>query len=473
MTAPTFTRAAVFLAAVLSISSARRSLAQRISDDSLSRAVDAIMAHESSGSAPGCAVGVYENGRVALARGYGSANLEYGAPITPETPFIVGSVSKQFTATAIALLVQDGRISLDDDVRKYIPELPVYQKPITIDELVHHTSGLRDFWELVGASGLRFDDGYTVDDMMRMAARQRALNFTPGDKYMYSNTGYLVLGLVVKRVTGRSLRDFAAERIFGPLGMASSHFHDDHTMLTPGRARSYQKRGDAWVLADWNNDLVGQGGVMTTVSDLARWDENFYTGQVGGRELLARQLERGRLNDGTTLSYAFGLELGDYRGLPIVEHGGSTGGYRAEILRFPGAHTTVTALCNYNTARPDAIARRVADVALGATFTKPVPPARAQQAGSAQRPSVAMAPTDLARIAGTYYSPELDAQYRIELAGDSLRLRVRDHSPITLRPVGRDALVAEVGTLRFVGAPGSGFILDAGRIQGIVFERVR
>ncbi len=462
-------RTAAVLVAIISIAAAPIARAQQIPDDSLSRAVDRIFATDRTG--PGCAVGVYENGRVALARGYGSANLEYDAPITPETPFIVGSVSKQFTAAAIALLVQDGRISLDDDVRKYVPELPAYQRPITIGELVHHTSGLRDFWEIVGASGLRFDDGYTVDDMMRMAERQHALNFTPGDRYMYSNTGYLVLGVVVKRVSGKSLRDFAAERIFGPLGMASSHFHDDHTMLTPGRARSYERRGNSWVLADWNNDLVGQGGLMTTVSDLARWDENFYTGQVGGKEFLARQLERGRLNDGTLLSYAFGLELGEYRGLPIVEHAGSTGGYRAEILRFPTAHTTVTTLCNFSTSLPDVRARRVADVVLGSRFTKPVPDSSAQQAGRKARPAVALTPAELARMAGRYYSPELDTQYAIELVRDTLRLSIRIRPAVALRPVSANELDAGLGTLRFSGP--NGFTLDAGRIQGIAFERVR
>src|SRR5687768_2191105 len=160
---------------------------------------------------PGCAVAVYQHGKVVLAKGYGSANLEYGVPITPSTPFIVGSVSKQFTAAAIALLIEDKRIALTDDVRQYVPELADYGTPITIDHLVHHTSGLRDWWELVGLAGLRYDDTYTVSDVLTMTARQRGLNFTPGERYLYSNTGYIVLGIVVQRVTGKSLREFAAD----------------------------------------------------------------------------------------------------------------------------------------------------------------------------------------------------------------------------------------------------------------------
>ena len=251
---------------------------------------------------PGCAVAVYQNAKVVLAKGYGSANLEYGVPITPTTPFIVGSVSKQFTAAAIALLVEEKRIALTDDVRKYVPELADYGTPITIDHLVHHTSGLRDWWELVGVAGLRYDDTYTVQDVLDMTARQHGLNFTPGERYVYSNTGYIVLGIVVQRVTGKSLREFAADRIFGPLMMADSHYQDDHTQPVRGRAYAYSPAaGGRYTINVWNNDLVGQGGVMTTVLDLAKWDENFYSGAVGGPGFLQRQLERGKLNAGTQL----------------------------------------------------------------------------------------------------------------------------------------------------------------------------
>ncbi len=251
---------------------------------------------------PGCAVAVYQNAKIVLAKGYGSANLEYGVPITPTTPFIVGSVSKQFTAAAIALLVEEKRIALTDDVRKYVPELADYGTPITIDHLVHHTSGLRDWWELVGVAGLRYDDTYAVQDVLDMTARQHGLNFTPGERYLYSNTGYIVLGIVVQRVTGKSLREFAADRIFGPLLMADSHYQDDHTQPVRGRAYAYSpSAGGRYTINVWNNDLVGQGGVMTTVLDLAKWDENFYSGAVGGPGFLQRQLERGKLNAGTQL----------------------------------------------------------------------------------------------------------------------------------------------------------------------------
>ena len=311
---------------------------------------------------PGCAVAVYQNAKVVLSKGYGTANLEYGVPITPSTPFIVGSVAKQFTAATIALLVEEKRLALTDDVRKYVPELKDYGTPITIDHLVHHTSGLRDWWELVGAAGLRYDDTYTVQDVLDMTARQRGLNFTPGERYVYSNTGYIVLGLVVQRVTGKSLREFAAERIFSPLRMGDSHYQDDHTLPVRGRAYAYSPAaGGQYTINVWNNDLVGQGGVMTTVLDLAKWDGNFDTGAVGGPAFLQRQLERGKLNAGITIPYAFGLQIGTYRGLDLVEHSGSTGGYRAVLSRFPKQHTSIAALCNVSSAAPTALVHRVAD----------------------------------------------------------------------------------------------------------------
>jgi len=312
--------------ASFSLTATTRALSQTALPDAAARRIDSIFSRFRV-EGPGCALGVFQSGSIAYERGYGSANIEYGIPITPRTPFIMGSVSKQFTAAAIALLVERGRISLDDDVRKYVPELPDYGQRVTIDELVHHTSGIRDFWALVDAAGMRFDDGYGVDDVVRLAARQRHLNFSPGTEYNYSNTGYVLLGVIVHRVTGLTLRQFAANEIFNPLGMVDSHYHDDHNEPVRGRAIAYTpmpaKLG-AFRIDVWNNDIVGQGGVMTTVEDLQKWDENFYTGHVGGPTLLARQLTRGKLANGTMLAYAFGLEVGEYRGLPTVDHSGST-----------------------------------------------------------------------------------------------------------------------------------------------------
>jgi CubicO group peptidase (beta-lactamase class C family) len=452
--------------------------AQVATTDSVGAVVDRVFASFARSDAPGCAVGVYRNGQIALTKGYGSANLEYNTPITSSTPFIVGSVSKQFTAAAITLLAEQGKLSFNDDVRKYIPELPDYGKRVTIGNMVHHSSGLRDWWELVGLSGLRYDDGYSSDDVFAMTVRQKGLNFTPGERYMYSNTGYVMLGVVVKRVTGKSLREFTDEAFFRPLGMTHTHFHDDHTMLIPGRARSYtpdSSAGSGWKLADWNNDIVGQGGLMTTVEDLAKWDANFSTGAVGGQGFLKRQLVRGVFNNGKTDTYASGLTVTTYRGIPIIEHGGSSGGYRAQFARYPSANTSVAVLCNASNANPGMLAQRVADGLLGDKFTEG-PRAVAAQAGSgraATDSAITLSPVSAARLAGKYYSDELASTYEIAMQGGSLVLRRPRQSDDTLRATDARTLVGRAGKLSFPAGTAAAprFTLEAGRVREIVFVR--
>ena len=450
--------------------------AQNTLPDSTARRIDAVFARHARTDAPGCAVGVFQNGAVAYAKGYGLANIEYGVPFTPTTPSISGSVAKQFTAAAITLLVEQGRISLDDDVRKYIPELPDYGARITVDHLVHHTSGLRDFWSLVQVAGMRYDDGYTAGDVIRLASKQKQLNFPPGTEYNYSNTGYVALGVIVQRVTGKSLREFADEQIFRPLGMTNTHYHDDHTMAVPGRASAYSPAPEGgWKINVWNNDIVGQGGVMTTIVDLQKWDENFYTGKVGGAGFLKRQLQQGRLANGTTLSYAFGLTVGEYRGLPTVEHGGSSGGYRTIITRFPSAHTSIAALCNVSDANTTALSHQVADVVLGAKLTKPATQPRPPVAGETQAAQPAGPVSEPRAFAGRYYSEELDATYELIAAGQTLSVRRPRGEVDTLRIV--DARTFRAGSLTYRFAPNAGglapsFAVDIGRARGMEFRRV-
>lgn len=460
------------IGAVIIVAAGRTTTGQSL-DAATLRRIDSVFARFTP-ETPGCAAGIYQNGRVLFAKGYGSSNIEYGVPITPQTPFIMGSVSKQFTAASIALLVQDGKIRLDDDVHKYVPELPDYGKKITVDQLVHHTSGVRDFWSLVDASGMRPDDGYTVADVVKLASRQRHLNFDPGAEYNYSNTGYVLLGVIVQRATGKSLREFAAERIFQPLGMTVSHFHDDHNQPVRGRAIAYSPVGSGgWRINVWNNDIVGQGGLMTTLEELQKWDENFYTGTVGGRAFLARQLDRGVLNDGKQIAYAFGLEIGEYRGLPTVEHSGSTGGYRTDLMRFPEQHTSVATMCNVSNADAVGLAHRVADVVLGARFTKPPVAANVRAAGQTAAPAVALTQSERAAMTGRFYSPELDATYELRDAGDALVV-VRARAVDTLRAVDRQTFRGSGYTLHFATASGApAFTLDAGRIRGIEFSRAK
>jgi len=443
-------------------------------------AIDSLFVPMSHAGAPGCAVGVFQHGAIAFARGYGFANLNHDVPITPTTRFTVGSVSKQFTAASIALLVRAGKLSLDDDVRKHIPEMNATPTPVRVRHLVHHTSGLRDFWELVGLAGVRFDDGYTSDDMLALAARQRGLNFPPGSEYRYSNTGYLAMAVIVQRVTGQSLRRFADSAFFRPLGMRETIFLDDHTEVVPGRATAYSPRGDGWRIDVWNNDIVGQGGIVTTLADLQKWDENFYTGRVGGPEFLELMHQVEPLTSGAPNNYAFGITVGRYRGQRLVEHTGSTGGYRAALFRFPDQHTSFAMLCNRSTANTSQLSLRMADLVLRESLGAAAPRgAAAGEERAPSRPVAAPRPQERAALVGRYTSPELmGAVYEVRPAADgTLQLARPRAAAAALAPL-EPALTYGSGdqlTLIFdkpVRGKAPGFRLDANRVQHIRFERL-
>jgi len=304
-------------------------------------------------------------------RGYGMADLDHDVPITSETIFHVASISKQFTAAAILLLAQDGKLSLDDEVHKYINELPDFGSPITVRHLIHHTSGLRDQWALLGLAGWRYSlDLITDDDVMELMTHQKELNFKPGEKHVYCNTGYTLLAHIVKRVSGQSFREFTTIRIFEPLGMRSTHFRDDHAEIVKHIAYGYEqgKGRNVYRLSVTNFDTVGATSLLTTVEDLAHWDENFYHPRVGGAALVAQQSQRGKLNSGKDLDYAFGLAHGMYRGLATFDDGGADAGYRADLLRFPQQHFSVACLCNQAETNPGELARKVADIYLADQF---------------------------------------------------------------------------------------------------------
>ena len=398
---------------------------------------------------PGCALAVMKDGRVVHKRGYGMADLDHDVTITPATVFHVASVSKQFTAAAILLLEQDGKLSVDDDVRKHVPELPDFGELITLRHLIHHTSGLRDQWDLLGLAGWRYSlDLITDDDVLAVMARQKDLNFKPGARHLYCNTGYTLLAQVVKRVSGQSFRAFTTARIFEPLGMKSTHFRDDHAEIVKGAAYGYVPAGDTFKLSVTNFDTVGATSLLTTVEDLALWDENFYAPRVGGRALIERMLERGRLNNGETLDYAFGLVAGKYKGLDIVDHAGSDAGYRSDLLRFPAQHFSVAVLCNLS-INPTQLARQVADIYLAAEL-KPEPP-------KPEEKEVKLAPEKLAGKAGIYYNPDGDAIFRVNFQDGILRgspggggggAELRALSETRFRPVG------QAGTIVFETAGG-------------------
>ena len=376
--------------------------------------IDSVFGKWDRKDSPGCAVSVARDDQVLFEKGYGMSNLEYDVPITPESIFHVASMSKEFTALSIVLLAQQGRLSLDDDVRKYIPELPWYGTPITLRHLLHHTSGIRDQWSLLEFAGWRDDDPITMGDILDIVSRQKELNFPPGAQYLYSNSGFTLAAEVVKRVSGKTLRQFAQENIFAPLGMTRTHFHDDHTMIVPGRTSAYVPRdsGGGWAISIPVFDNAGATSLFTTVQDLAKWNANFVTHRVGGDAGWAMMLDRFVLTDGDTIPYALGLIHGQYRGLETIGHNGADAGYRSDFTRFVEPHIGISVLCNTPTQPdPALLARRVADVVLADRLQ----PAPAQATKAAPAPSA-----DLTTLPGVYWADETESMMRIEARGDSL-----------------------------------------------------
>jgi CubicO group peptidase (beta-lactamase class C family) len=371
--------------------------------------VDAIFAPWNGTTTPGCAVGISRDGVLDYTRGYGMSNLEYDIAITPESIFLVGSISKQFTAFSIALLAQDGKLSLDDDIRKYLPEMPDFGKTITIAHLIHHRSGLREQGQLLYLAGWRGDDMMTEADMLAIAAKQRGLNFAPGTETLYNNLGYTLLAVIVKRVSGKPLWAFADERIFQPLGMTDTHFQDDHTEIVRRRAAGYQSHKDGgWRISIPASDYYGPTGLFTTVGDLLKWQENFVHARVGGKALLASMQTSATSDDGAASGYGGGVFVRSYRGLRTIGHDGVHAGYRADAIAFPDQRLAIVTLCNGATISPPELAQKVAAVYLGDRMTP-------------MAPSVKVPEAELSTLTGVYWSSLTDEVVRVEVKDGALR----------------------------------------------------
>lgn len=368
--------------------------------------VDAIFAEWNRTDSPGCALSVIQEGKVVYEKGYGMASLEHSVPITPNTVFYAGSVSKQFVAMAVALLAERGALSFDDDIRVYVPEIPAYERPITIRHLIHHTSGLRDYLQLSYLAGKSYLDAMDEAEVLDLIARQEALNFAPGDQYLYSNSGYFLLAEIVKRVSGQSFRAFTNDHMLKPLGMEDSHFHDDNTMMVPRRADGYFRRADGqWGAMTMRFALVGSGGLYTTVSDLYRWDQNFYHNRLGNgtQALIDTTLTRGVLSYGDTLSYAFAVDVETYRGAKTIRHGGALGGYRAHLVRFPKQAFSTALLCNLANVNPEQLANRVADLYLAKHLApSSIPMPTASNGEHSKREAASVDPAIYADYVGQY-----------------------------------------------------------------------
>lgn len=430
--------------------------------------VDSIFARYRAANGPGCAVGVTRAGRELLARAYGGANLEDGVPLAPTSVLEAGSVSKQFTAAAIVLLAADGKLSLDDPVRRHVPELPAVADSVTLRHLLSHTSGLRDWGVLAGLAGWpRGTRVHTHAHVLDILSKQRALNFPAGTEYSYSNSGYNLLAVVAERASGRTLQQLTEERIFRPLGMTSTRWRDDFAATVPRRATAYAPAAGGTFRMDMPfENVYGNGGLLTTVGDLLKWSENFRPGsptygRVGGSRLVDLMQARAVLAGGDTITYALGLVASAFRGVPEVSHSGATAGYRAYLARYPRQELAVALLCNRADANPTALAHAVAETYLAGAL-------------SALPPAAAVAPERLAERAGLYRDPASGDVLRLVLKDGRLRAGFEGEGA-ELVPTGADRLRMGAGELQWTPA-GNGrparLTMRGARGRAVIYELV-
>ncbi|HEY7368285.1 MAG TPA: serine hydrolase domain-containing protein, partial [Thermoanaerobaculia bacterium] len=424
--------------------------------------VDAIFAPLADGKSPGCAVAVIQDGAIAYEKGYGLASLEFGVPIAPDTIFDIGSVSKQFTAATVIRLAQDGKLSLDDDVRQWIPELPPYRPTVTIRHLFHHTSGIRDYTDLMSLAGARVPDRTTKDEALEMIVRQKGVDFPAGLRESYSNSGYFLLSVIVERAAGKGLAEVSREKLFAPLGMNDTQFLDDSRRIVPRKATGYgPKEGGGFRLAGSNWEQIGDGSLLTTVRDLAKWVRNFEEPKVGGPAFVTAMEEVGMLADGSRLEYASGLRVDTWRGLRRVSHSGAWAGYRAALVRFPTEKTAFAATCNRLDAAPSALLARAAEIVLAGRL------ARAPDPPPARKGPFPVSEAEAGRLQGLYVEPSTLEVRRVERKDGGLVFR-RGESVMPLRPNGTETYGLAFGetelAVRFsaAGAPATTMRLREG-----------
>lgn len=480
----------IFTLLVTSLFIPRTTLSQQLAPDTRDR-IDAVFAEYDRTDGPGCAVGVARAGTLVYGRGYGMGQLDHGIPLSERSVFYLASVAKQFAAAAVVIAAHEGHLSLDDEVRRHIPEFPDYgQGAVTVRHLVHHTGGVRDYLTLMSLAGTPYENILTDEAMLGLITRQKELNFAPGSEHLYSNSGYVLMAEIVKRATGRSLREYADEKIFRPLGMTGTHFHDDRTHVVRDRVFSYDPGPDG----DWRTnylmafDKVGDGGLYSSVEDLARWDGAFYDDVLGVPGFAERMYERGVLTDGDTIRYARGLSVEVRRGLLRVSHAGGFMAFRTMIARYPKQRTTVIALCNAGDANPVEMSLAVEDILLEDAFTEEAEAAAPPPAAPGTDSAGVEVPADmLAALPGSYHSEEIGATWVI--AADEGRLvlrhpggidRVLEHRGDTAGDGAgevTDGAVFGVGGLELAfeveGGRAAAFVLAAGRVRNVRFDRAR
>ena len=446
--------------------------------ETLEARVDQLFAEWNRPDSPGAAFAVTRDGKVIYQQGYGMANLEYDIPITTTTIFDIASVSKQFAAFAIVTLSDEGEFSLDDDIGTYLPDLPDFGHTITIRHLLHHTSGLRDWVQSLVIAGVGMEDVISFRHILKMARHQRALNFEPGSEFLYSNTGYNLLAEIVEKVTGDSFREWTDTNIFKPLDMTDSHFHDDHQMILKNQAYSYQAAENGEFKHAVNNTTaLGSSSLYSTVEDLAKWILNFDNTRIGEQTVIEQMHQRGVLNNGEQIDYAFGLNIGEYRGLKTIGHSGSWRGFRSHLMRFPDQKFGVVILCNLDTFNPLNLAEKVADIYL-ADLLAPVEASEPNKAVESNEDveSEPLVSAQLTEFEGDYYTEELDTTYTIGVRGNQLVVQHIRHDDILLTYaddhfLGDAWFFPEVRFTRDETGRVIGFRLTGNRVRNLYFEK--
>lgn len=401
-------------------------------------------------STPGAAVAVAKDGKIIFKKGYGSADLEYNIPITPSTVFHIASLSKQFTAFSILLLEGEGKLSINDDVRKYIPEVPDFGKVITLNELMHHTSGLRDQWDLLAMAGWRLDDIITKPQVLRLVSQQKDLNFNPGDEFLYCNTGFTLLAEVVARVSGQTFPEFTRTHIFEPLKMNSTLFYDDCEKIVKNRAYSYHADSTGLKKSILSYSVTGATSLFTTVEDLSLWAMNFEN-PVVGKDIIGKMNMRGILNKGDTTGYAMGQGIGIYKGLRFNAHDGADAGYRTSLFRFPDQKFSVNVLSNYASFNPSRMATSIADIYLKDKEIAEKPKKDDENKSEANSSSIKIDHDTLVAYCGKYQL-EPDFVATISLDGDKLMAEAPGLTKTLMKPVSTTTFEVEAAqaTVTFI-----------------------
>jgi len=436
--------------------------------------IDAIFSRWTTAT-PGCAVGASVNGKLVVNKAYGMADLEHDVPNTAETIFEAGSVSKQFTAAGVLLLAREGKLSLDDPVRKYVPELPDYGSPILIRHMLTHMSGLRDWGSVMAIAGWpRTSRVYTHAHVLDIVSRQSMPNFPAGTQYSYSNTGYNLAAIIIARVTGKPFAEFEQERLFKPLGMTHTSWRDDFTRVVKGRAIAYEARPDGFHQDMPFENIHGNGGLLTTVGDLLKWNQHFTTpGIIGDTSFVKAQETVGIFNNNQPGTYAMGLVVGTYRGVKQIDHSGSTAGYRAHLARYPDQGLSVAVLCNVSTGAATQYAHDVVD----AVIPSALGPAPARPAPAPATPAAPAAPRDFAAYPGTYVSDDAETTLIAAIEGNGLVLKRRPDTVIRLTPAGAnpDVFTSSLGQISFRRDAPNGKIIGLSvrqdRVWNLLFER--